>query len=188
MQDLPPHPQQPSPQPFRPSSHHQPPGMRPRWQPGEVVDGWVVAEITPYPRPVRPLWPINVFYLAESFTREHQDSLGRDVEMLYAPAAAQFVLAVVEYPSGPITRWEPLQWSKVEVVLRSPAEWTVPLAADSSLLDDAPPASADLRRLVDELAQQAISAGWEPDGRGRAWCSLRFRRRYADLAGSLRWK
>jgi hypothetical protein len=129
---------------------------RPRWRPGDNVEGWVTAEITPFPRPLAAL---------------------------DAPFQAQFVLAVVAYPSGPITMWGNPQWRSVEIVLRSDQSWPVALGRD-----DAPPATAELQRCVEQLAQQALALGWEPAGRGRTWCSLRFRRRYEDLRGQLQWR
>ncbi len=171
-------------QPLRPSAW----SMRPRLQAGEVVEGWVVAEITPYPCQLRPVQPINAIHVAESFTPETADSFDLFIEALYAPPAAQFVLAVVEYPSGPITRWGCLHWSKVEILLRSAQQWTIPAAPGVLPAGDAPGETDELRRLVEELAQQALNAGWEPAGRGRTWCSLRFRQRHAHLRGALRWK
>jgi hypothetical protein len=129
---------------------------RPRWQPGEEVEGWVTAEITPYPR-----------------------SLGS----LEAPYAAQFVLAVVEYPSGAAGQWGRLHWRAVDIVLRSDTAWPVVVDCDS-----APIATPALEELVNELAHQALALGWEPAGRGRTWCSLRFRMRYAQLRGQLQWR
>ena len=76
---------------------------RPRWQPGEEVEGWVTAEITPYPRPLASL---------------------------EAPYEAQFVLAVVEYPSGLASQWGSLHWRAVDVVLRSDGAWPVVVDGD----------------------------------------------------------
>lgn len=179
MFDLPPH--QPYPsfssgRPVRTSAAL----LRPRPIQGESVDGWVIAEITPYPRPLRRVSQFNAGNGAEGFTAEEIQSLERFWEAQYAPPAAQFVLAVVEYPSGPVSQWRPLRWPAVEIVLRSPQEW--PAQGDS------PHESPELGRLVDDLARQALAAGWEPLGRGRLWCSLRFRQRYACLEGMLRWK
>jgi hypothetical protein len=129
---------------------------RPQWRPGDEVEGWVTAEITPYPRPLNSL--------DEPFT-------------------AQFVLAVVEYPSGPVSQWGPLRWRSVEILLRSDVTW--PVATGD---DDAPENTPQLQRAVDELAQQAEALGWEPAGRGRTWCSVRFRRQYAQMRGRLRWR
>lgn len=154
---------------------------RPRFLPGETVEGWVVAEITPYPRPFRPVHLVNAAHRPESFI------IGQDLshepvwEALSALSLAQFVLAVVEYPSGPVSRWGPLRWPAVEIILRSPHEW--PAASG-----DAPTAIPAFSRWVDELARQALAQGWESAGCGRTWCSRRFRRRYADLRGVLRWK
>lgn len=129
---------------------------RPRWRPDEDVDGWAVAEITPYPRPLASL---------------------------DAPYEAQFVLAVVEYPSGPVTRWGSLRWRAVDIVLRSEHCWPVAVGRDH-----APEATPELQKCVDDLARQALALGWEPLGRGRTWCSLRFRKRCADLRGQLQWR
>jgi hypothetical protein len=129
---------------------------RPQWRPGEEVEGWVTAEITPYPRPLTSL-----------------DD----------PFMAQFVLAVVEYPSGPVSQWGQPHWRSVEIVLRSDVTWPAATAED-----DAPELTPQLQHAVDELAQQAQAWGWEPAGRGRTWCSLRFRRQYAQMRGRLRWR
>ncbi len=180
MFDLPPH--QPSHQPYHQPYHrlHPPRAARPRRYPGESVDGWVTAEITAYPRPLRLASQSNAASLAEGFTVQDIRSLEQFWEAQYAPPAAQFVLAVVEYPSGPVSQWIPLHWPAVEIVLRSPEEW--PAGGDT------PPESPQLRRLVDDLARQALAGGWEPAGHGRTWCSLRFRRQYDRLEGILRWK
>ena len=156
--------------------------VRPRLQAGEIVEGWVVGEITPFPRPPRALHPINAIYTADRFTPAEKNLLDRLLDTHYAPPTAQFVLALVEYPSGPITRWGRPHWSKVEIALRSAHEWAVPTAGGGA------PQSAELRHLVEELAQQALKEGWEPLNRGAMWWSLRFRRPYARLGGSLRWK
>ena len=129
---------------------------RPHWQPGEEVEGWVTAEITPYPRPLASL---------------------------DAPYEAQFVLAVVEYPSGAASQWGVLRWRAVDVVLRSNPAW--PVVVDG---DCAPQVTPELEKLVDDLARQAQSSGWEPVGRGRTWCSLRFRKPYAQVRGQLQWR
>jgi hypothetical protein len=129
---------------------------RPRWRPGEDVDGWVTAEITPYPRPLISL---------------------------SAPFEAQFVLAVVEYPSGPAAKWGRLRWRAVDIVLRAEHSWPVVIGRD-----DAPELTPDLQKSIDDLTRQALALGWEPAGRGRTWCSLRFRRHYADLCGQLQWR
>ncbi len=129
---------------------------RPRWQPGEAVEGWVTAEITPYPRPL---------------------------VALDAPYEAQFVLAVVEYPSGLASQWGNLHWRAVDVVLRSDRGW--PVVVDG---DFAPQSTPELQKLVDDLARQAQSRGWETAGRGRTWCSLRFRKPYAQLRSQLQWR
>jgi hypothetical protein len=129
---------------------------RPRWQPGEEVEGWVTAEITPYPRPLA---------------------------QLEAQYEAQFVLAVVEYPSGLADRWGRLYWRAVDIVLRSDSAW--PVTADG---ESAPQATPELQEMVDELARQAQALGWEPAGRGQTWCSLRFRKRYEQLRGQLQWR
>jgi hypothetical protein len=158
---------------------------RPRFFPGETVEGFVVAEITPYPRPVRSVSIVNVNDGPEGFIADNEKT--NDIYWAAqgaaqsAPALAQFVLAVVEYPSGPVSRWGRLRWSAVEIVLRSPHEWP-------AVAGDAPPETPDLRRLVDELARQAAAQGWEPVERGRTWCSLRFRQQYACLGDALRWK
>ena len=128
----------------------------PRWQPGEEVEGWVIAEITPYPRPLASL---------------------------DAPFEAQFVLAVVEYPSGLASQWGSLRWRAVDVVMRSDPAWPVVVDGDS-----APQSTPELQKLVDDLARQAQSSGWEPAGRGRTWCSLRFRKPYAQMRGQLQWR
>lgn len=171
--------------PYQPFHRSQPPRSdiaitRPRRWSGESVDGWVTAEITPYPRPLRRVSQFNAGNGAEGFTAEEIQSLEQFWEAQYAPPTAQFVLAVVEYPSGPVSQWRPLRWPAVEIVLRSPQEW---LAQGDSPLE-----SPELGRLVDDLARQALAAGWEQVGRGHLWCSLRFRQRYACLEGMLRWK
>lgn len=176
--------------------HHQPQqamgsstwAMRPRLQAGEIVEGSVIAEITPYPCRLRPLHPINAIHLADGFPPEQVDSYDSYLEAHYTPPEAQFVLAVVEYPSGPIARWGRLHWSKVEIILQSAGRWAIPSAPGALLPGGEPAETAELRRLVEELAQQALYQGWEPAGRGRAWCSLRFRQPYAYLRGALRWK
>jgi hypothetical protein len=129
---------------------------RPQWRPGETIEGYVTAEITPYPLPVTAL---------------------------DAPFTARFVLAIVEYPSGPLAQWGQPQWRGVEIVLRSDLAWAV-----VSGEDDAPEMTPQLQRAVEELGQQAQMLGWEPAGRGRTWCSLRFRKRYAQMGGRLRWR
>lgn len=154
--------------------------LRPRRLPNETIEGWVTAEITPYPRPLRLVSRSNVAAQAEGFTLTELPALEGFLEAQFAPPAAQFVLAVVEYPSGPISRWGHVRWPEVDVVLRSPHEW---VAQGAPPLD-----SPDLRRLVDDLARQALAAGWEPAGRGATWCSLRFRQHYNCLEGMLRWR
>lgn len=141
------------------ATHRAPPSgalSRPRWQPGEDVDGWVTAEVTPYPRPLASL---------------------------DAPYEAQFVLAIVEYPSGPASQWGGLHWRAVDVVMRSNRAW--PVVVD---VDCAPQVTPELQQLVDDLARQAESSGWEPAGQGRTWCSLRFRKPYAQMRGKLQWR
>lgn len=130
--------------------------LRPRWQPAEEVQGWVTAEITPYPRPLASL---------------------------EAPYEAQFVLAVIEYPSGVAGQWGRLHWRAVDIVLRSDTAWPVVVDGDS-----APVITPELQALVGELARQAQALGWEPAGRGRTWCSLRFHKRYEQLRGQLTWR
>jgi hypothetical protein len=127
--------------------------LRLHWQPDEEVKGWVTAEITPYPRPL---------------------------VSLNAPYEAQFVLAVVEYPSGLARQSGRLHWRAVDIVLRSDRAWPVFMDGES-----APQLTPELQELVDELAQQAQSLGWEPAGRGRTWCSLRFRMPYEQIRGRL---
>ena len=129
---------------------------RPRWQPGEEVEGWVTAEVTPYPRPLASL---------------------------DTPYEAQFVLAIVEYPSGLASQWGSLHWRAVDVVMRSNRAW--PVVVD---VDCAPQVTPELQQLVDDLARQAESSGWEPAGQGRTWCSLRFRKPYAQMRGQLQWR
>lgn len=154
---------------------------RPRLFPGETVEGWVIAEITPYPLRLRPVSYTNAHQMLESFTSGPMNMQQEYFAMQYTPPAAQFVLAVVEYPSGPVSQWGRLHWSAVEIILRSAQEWP---AQDGA----APPDTPDLRRLVEAMANEAISKGWEPTGSGRTWCSLRFRQRYACLDGVLQWK
>jgi hypothetical protein len=118
---------------------------------GEEVEGWVTAEITPYPRPLG----------------------GID-----APYEAQFVLAVVEYPSGPLRQWGRMDWGGVEVVLRSERAWQV---REEQV-------TGEMAEAVEELARKALALGWEPAGQGGAWCSLRFRKPCTALRGQLRWR
>lgn len=140
-------------------------------QPGdESVEGWVTAEITPYPRPLRRLSFINADDRANGFTVSGE-LLEDFFAAQYAPPAAQFVLAVVELEREPAKPGR-LRWADVEIVLRSPQEWPVQLGAGGAPLE-----TPDLLQLVEELAAEAMSRGWEPAGRGRTWCSLRFRRR-----------
>ena len=183
MFDLPP--QHPSQSPL----HRSQPGrreaaparpLRPRRHPEENIEGWVTAEIMPYPRPLRLAHQSNVESMGESFPAGDVQALVRFWEAQYAPPAAQFVLAVVEYPSGPVVQWQPLRWGAVEIILRSAEEW--PAQAHPPL------ESPELLRQVDDLAQQAQRRGWEPAGRGRTWYSLRFRQRYTCLEDLLRWK
>jgi hypothetical protein len=93
------------------------------------------------------------------------------------------VLAVVEYPSGPAAKWGRLRWRAVDIVLRAEHSWPVVIGRD-----DAPELTPDLQKSIDDLTRQALALGWEPAGRGRTWCSLRFRRHYADLCGQLQWR
>jgi hypothetical protein len=150
--------------------------------PGETIEGWVTAEITPYPRPLRAVHHSNVHHLVDSFTIESVNSLENWLDIQYGPPTAQFVLALVEYPSGPVSRWGHLRWRDIEIVLRSPQEWLVQAQGD------APSETPELRHLVDDLANAALTQGWQPAGRGRTWCSLRFRQQYACLNDALRWK
>lgn len=141
------------------ATHHAWPAgalSRPRWQPGDEVEGWVTAEVTPYPRPLASL---------------------------DAPYEAQFVLAIVEYPSGLASQWGGLHWRAVDVVMRSSRAW--PVVVD---VDCAPQVTPELQQLVDDLARQAESSGWEPAGQGSTWCSLRFRKPYAQMRGQLQWR
>jgi hypothetical protein len=148
-----------------PGSHSHP-AARPPYRRGEAVEGWVTAEITPFPRPLRVL------------------SVGNGTtEPQFAPPEARFVLAVVEYPSGPAAQWGSLRWPSVDIVLRSHQDWLVAIGEG-----DAPQPTPELQFLVEELAQRALDQGWQAAGRGRTWCSRRFRKRYEHLQGHLRWR
>jgi hypothetical protein len=126
----------------------------------------VTAEITPFPRPLRVL----------------SSKMGT-ADPEFAPPEAHFVLAVVEYPSGPAAQWGQLRWPAVDVVLRSQSDWVVALGEG-----DAPQPTPELEALVEGLSQEALAHGWQEAGRGRTWCSRRFRMRYEHLQGHLRWR
>ena len=149
--------------------------------------GWVIAEITPYPRPLRLLSHVNAGTPPNGFTppREMlgemlgellQESLEDFFAAQYAPPEAQFVLAVIERAGGQ-GRGSYRRWREVEIVRRSPHAWPVQLTA-AGMDGAAPHETPELRRSVEELAAEAVRQGWEPAGSGRTWCSLRFRQRY----------
>ena len=153
-------------------------------QEGGPSAGWVIAEITPYPRPLRPLSHTNAGISPNGSLPARQLSAEMSQESLedffaaqYAPPEAQFVLAVIEHPGRQMRRGR-LRWGNVEIVLRSPQAWPVQLAAEG-MGSAAPRETPELRGLVEELAAEALRQGWESAGSGRTWCSLRFRQRSA---------
>ena len=141
-----------------------------------------IAEITPYPRPLRLVSHVNAGTDPNGFTPEGRlagewtgEALEDFFAAQYAPPEAQFVLARIGSERGQEQRGR-LRWGEVEIVLRSPQSWPVQLAADEP--DSAAPRETpELRRLVEELAAEAVRQGWEAAGSGRTWCSLRFRQR-----------
>ncbi len=169
------------------------PQRQPRDLASNVVAGWVVAEITPYPCRLRVLEhiyqsgaPVGESAVQVSPSPTKVDAAKTEVaaELVlprYAAPEAQFVLAVVEYPHGSASQWGALRWCGIEIVLRSEQSWTVALGEGG-----APQPTPELEQLVDELAQQAQALGWEDAGSGKTWCSRRFRQRGDQLEGHLR--
>ncbi len=129
---------------------------RPRWQPGEEVEGWVTAEVTPVST-------------AAGITR-------RAVRSTVCAGDRR----VSEWACQPVGK-PALACRRRRAALRS----RLAVVVDG---DCAPQVTPELQQLVDDLARQAQSSGWEPAGRGRTWCSLRFRKPYAQMRGQLQWR
>jgi hypothetical protein len=164
---------------------------RPRPRPGEHVDGWVTGLITTRSLPRRIIREaeeqveINIipsFYVGS--IPIYPPSKTHHIPAVYAPPTAQFVFAIIEYPSGSIfQRGDGVDWADVDIL------WTSEELLDQRPSQDKEPAeTSELREIVEEFVIMAKNTGWIPAAHGRSWCSYAFRKRYDQVGVPLKWK
>jgi hypothetical protein len=182
--------QQPAPPPAAAQPVQQP--ARPRPAPGEQIEGWVTGVITTRGLPQRLIKEAEEQVVEISATPSfyvgyvpiYSPPKTRHVPAVYAPPTAQFVFALVEYPSGPVSQWgESLYWTDVDIL------WSSEEFLDRrTSLNEEPAETPELRAMVGRLVQTAKNDGWEPLALGQTWCNYRLRKRYAQVGVPLKWK
>ena len=164
---------------------------RPRPRPDEHVEGWVTGLITTrrLPRGIiraaEEQVEINIipsFYVGS--VPIYAPSKTRHIPAVYAPPTAQFVFALIEYPSGSIFQWgNAVDWADVDILWASEE-----LLDQRPSQDEEPAETPELRAIVEELVQMAKNTGWMPAAHGRSWCNYMFRKRYNLIGVPLKWK
>ena len=173
------------------ASSKLPQSKRPRPQPGEKVDGWVMGGITSRKLPRRVIDPGGEIEDFQVTTAPpimvgpipiYEKPKVRYSQPKYASPTAQLVFALLEYPSGDIDQWEGgAKWENVDILYQSRE------------IEDNNPAgepfeSPETKVIVETLSQTLLRDGWEPCGKGSMWCNLKFRKKYAQVGAPLQWK
>lgn len=169
---------------------------RPRFQPGEEVQGQVVGAITFRRLPPKLIRPAQEVYASQIPVEISFGSVSvpyypkKDyIPAEYGPPLAQFIFVITEYPSGPVTDAEWDEWQQASAdILWTSAEFPDPSVPDSSNGGWAMPETWLTRAAVDGLAANATEAGWEPEDQGKAWYARRFRNEYQRVHIPLKWR
>ena len=164
---------------------------RPRPARGEKVSGWVTGGITSRKLPRRVIDPGGEIEDFQVTTAPpimvggipiYEKPNVRYSQPKYAPPTAKLVFALLEYPSGDIAQWDGgLNWENVDILHQS-QEY------EDNNPSGEPLESPQIKAMVEELSRTLIRDGWEPCGKGVAWCNLKFRKKYAQVGAPLKWK